>query len=129
VVRPQLVAVVDPETAHRAVDVRLDSAHRELELVGDLRVREPAGDQRDELRLARGQRLEPSIAGAIPPWWTRSNRRRRRLDWSWTSGVIGGLVAAGLMYLASRAPSMSTTSSSTSSRPICAADTDPRHRG
>ena len=54
--RSELVARRDAALLHRAVDVRLDRADGEHELVRDLGVAQPAPGQRGDLRLAPGER-------------------------------------------------------------------------
>jgi len=54
-VADRLRAVADAGLHEDAVDVRLDGRRRDDQALGDLGVAEAVGDQREDLRLARGQ--------------------------------------------------------------------------
>src|SRR5918997_7125962 len=56
--RDGLGAVTHEELAEGVVDVRFDSAHGEVELTGDLRVRPSLGHELQHLYFALAQRLE-----------------------------------------------------------------------
>src|ERR1700722_4318389 len=82
----ELRAVACTELGEDPADVRLGRRHTHVERLGQLRVREPARDQREDLALAFGERVELSWrarwrdpvreAGDEPP---RDTRREQRL--------------------------------------------------
>src|ERR1700733_742102 len=62
--RSQVVAVVDPELLHTAVQMCLDGPHRDDETIGDLSVTETLTGEFDQLRLAWGE-IDRGGAGAV----------------------------------------------------------------
>src|SRR5262249_61748117 len=77
----RLDAVAQPELGQYPADVRFDRALAEVRPLGDLRIGQAAGDQREHLALARGEHFEH--AGPWAVGWPQPDEPAPKLRAHW----------------------------------------------